>query len=81
MSKDCVLLAVKENRLRRLEAARLLAASGVCCVFEKDPLRIGKRIEEHLERVVVLDREGYSHSFLKALEEYQKVCPGLVIVY
>lgn len=81
MNKDCVLLAVRENRLRRLEAARLLAASGVSCVFEKDPLRIGKRIEEDLERVVVLDREGYSTSFLKALEEYQKVSPGLVIVY
>ena len=81
MNKDCVLLAVRENRLRRLEAARLLAASGVSCVFEKEPLRIGKRIEEDLERVVVLDREGYSPSFLRALEEYQKVSPGLVIVY
>ncbi len=81
MNKDSVLLAVKNNRLRRFEAARLLAASEVSCVFEKDPLRIGKRIEDDLERVVVLDREGYSDSFLKALEEYQKIRPGLVIVY
>ncbi len=80
-AKGEVLLAVKDNRIRRLEAARLLAAAGISCSFEREPLRICEKVEQHPGRVIVLDREGYPESFLRALDEYQYRYPTLVIVY
>lgn len=76
-----VLLAVRENRKRRWEAARILAASEHPCVFEKDPIRLIRKLEEHPGRVLVLDREGYPDSFLEALAGYQAKAPFPAIVY
>lgn len=80
-AKGSVLLAIKDNRIRRLEVARLLAAAGLPCTFEREPLRICEKVEQHPGRVIVLDRDGYPKSFLRALDDYQYRYSSLVIVY
>ena len=55
-----VLLAVRANRIRRLEAARLLASAGLSCRFEQEPLRICGQVESHPGRVIVAYKDHVS---------------------